>query len=231
MSVFHPTRGGNRGGKDHFSWDDVKTDKDRENYLGHSLMAPVGRWQKGKDLTWYVKDKGNGERQKQAEMAAVKQREADAMAIALGHKPATAHIPTGQLSNSEIAEVCKRGSIERDSKWVDRVEGMGFASSRAAMIDVSVDEEAQKRGLSVFQEGGRDSPKVKRDEGKEQRGQGQGGESSSTNERKQKHKKKSKKKEKKEKKSSKHKHRHGSDSDDDYGRRKKRRRHSSSSVD
>jgi hypothetical protein len=164
-------------------------------------------------------------------MAAVKQREADAMAIALGHKPATAHIPTGQLSNSEIAEVCKRGSIERDSKWVDRVEGMGFASSRAAMIDVSVDEEAQKRGLSVFQEGGRDSPKVKRDEGKEQRGQGQGGESSSTNERKQKHKKKSKKKEKKEKKSSKHKHRHGSDSDDDYGRRKKRRRHSSSSVD
>jgi hypothetical protein len=100
MSVFHPTRGGNRGGKDHFSWDDVKTDKDRENYLGHSLMAPVGRWQKGKDLTWYVKDKGNGDRQKQAEMAAVKQREADAMAIALGHKPATAHIPTGQLSNS-----------------------------------------------------------------------------------------------------------------------------------
>lgn len=65
--MFHPTRGGKyynsilsscwslnsfvvgtRGGKDQFSWEDVKNDKHRENYLGHSLMAPVGRWQKGK---------------------------------------------------------------------------------------------------------------------------------------------------------------------------------------
>ncbi|KAI8338380.1 kinase phosphorylation protein-domain-containing protein [Chlamydoabsidia padenii] len=46
--MFHPTRGGTRGGRDQFSWEDVKTDKDRENYLGNSLMAPVGRWQKGK---------------------------------------------------------------------------------------------------------------------------------------------------------------------------------------
>jgi hypothetical protein len=30
-----------------FDWKDVKEDKHRENYLGHSLMAPVGRWQKG----------------------------------------------------------------------------------------------------------------------------------------------------------------------------------------
>lgn len=31
-----------------FTWDDVKVDKHRENYLGHSIKAPVGRWQKGK---------------------------------------------------------------------------------------------------------------------------------------------------------------------------------------
>lgn len=30
-----------------FSWDDVKVDKHRENYIGHSIKAPVGRWQKG----------------------------------------------------------------------------------------------------------------------------------------------------------------------------------------
>lgn len=38
---------GTRGGKDQFDWDDVKVDADREQYLGHSLITPVGRWQKG----------------------------------------------------------------------------------------------------------------------------------------------------------------------------------------
>ena len=35
--------GGTRGGQNQFNWDDVKSDKERENYLGHSLQAPIGR--------------------------------------------------------------------------------------------------------------------------------------------------------------------------------------------
>ncbi|KAG2458648.1 MMTA2 protein, partial [Polypterus senegalus] len=76
--------GGVRGGQDQFSWDEVKGDKHRENYLGNSLMAPVGRWQKGKDLTWYAKEKATeGTMSKQAELLSVQQAEQDAMMAAL----------------------------------------------------------------------------------------------------------------------------------------------------
>jgi hypothetical protein len=81
-----PNRGGTRGGRDQFSWEDVKADKDRvsnagrlraqrtatnshadlpllprpvccqEAYLGHTLMAPVGKWRQGKDLLWYSRE-------------------------------------------------------------------------------------------------------------------------------------------------------------------------------
>ena len=39
--IFHPTRGGNRGGKDQFKWEDVKEDKDRENYLGKHSVSDI----------------------------------------------------------------------------------------------------------------------------------------------------------------------------------------------
>src|SRR5579859_2028270 len=89
---------GARGGRGDFKWSDVQSSSHRENYLGHSLMAPVGRWQKGRDLNWYARADGSGrgdedpaakaERDRKEEIKKIKEAEQDALARALGFEVA-----------------------------------------------------------------------------------------------------------------------------------------------
>ncbi|KAK9238748.1 kinase phosphorylation protein-domain-containing protein [Lipomyces kononenkoae] len=104
-----PTREGIRGGQASFSWDHVKQDKYRQNYLGHSIMAPTGRWAEKNDALWYSKDKNiitsdvekelenakldedelrlTKQELRRIELRRIKEAEEIAMAEALGIKP------------------------------------------------------------------------------------------------------------------------------------------------
>ncbi|KXN84570.1 hypothetical protein AN958_12316 [Leucoagaricus sp. SymC.cos] len=99
--MFEPVRGGTRGGQAEFKWSDVSADKDREHYLGHSINAPTGRWQKNKDVHWYNRDKKDTEDEKQEEVRRIKQLEADALAVALGFEPAPKDAK-GEPSSSSV---------------------------------------------------------------------------------------------------------------------------------
>nr|DAD48512.1 TPA_asm: hypothetical protein HUJ06_018449 [Nelumbo nucifera] len=134
--MYHPSRGGVRGGRDQFKWEDVKVDKHRENYLGHSIMAPVGRWQKGKDLHWYARGKISENSDMEAaktEIQRIKEEEEQAMQEALGLAPKRANRPQGnRLDKHEFSELVKRGSTAEDlgegHAEAARVQGLGYYS-------------------------------------------------------------------------------------------------------
>ncbi|TCD63376.1 hypothetical protein EIP91_005607 [Steccherinum ochraceum] len=114
--MFEPVRGGTRGGQAEFKWSDVSADKDRENYLGHSINAPTGRWQKNKDVHWYSRDQKDGEEERRAEIQRVKEAEAEAMAAALGFAPkpgASINGPSGgSVSGSNAIPVVPKTSVD-----------------------------------------------------------------------------------------------------------------------
>ncbi|KAI8608007.1 kinase phosphorylation protein-domain-containing protein, partial [Chytriomyces sp. MP71] len=130
-----PIREGNRGGSGLFKWDDVKDDKHRENYLGHSINAPVGRWQKGKDLVtnetgWYSKEKDAIEvaAVQQKEFRDVKEKEAEAMAEALGLR--TKKTTQSSVSQAEIVRLLKLDAAANEEfasqDEASKTKGIGF---------------------------------------------------------------------------------------------------------
>ncbi|KAK2429189.1 hypothetical protein P8452_42874 [Trifolium repens] len=231
--MYHPTRGGVRGGRDQFTWDDVKADKHRENYLGHSIKAPVGRWQKGKDLFWYTRDKKSQNAEMEAakeEIKRIKEEEEQAMREALGLAPKRANRPQGnRLDKHEFSELVKRGSTAEDlgegHAEAARVQGVGFARELRPWEEPSSSKlsetPAEVENLSMPNQ----SPRKTEDD--------------SEDESKRKRRREERKEEKREKREKKHSHeerkqekrdkRHSRDSDDKkrHKKDKERRRHDS----
>jgi hypothetical protein len=135
MAVFNgPPRAGSRGGRDQFNWEDVKADKDREYYLGHSVKALAGRWQKDKDVYWYTRHKKNEDPSAgyEDELRAVKAHEEQLMAEALGIKQKTTHARIGKLDEHEMKHLLRRNDGEHGGVSGDEDDahgkGLGYAT-------------------------------------------------------------------------------------------------------
>ena len=138
---------GSRGGRGDFKWSDVQTSSHRENYLGHSLMAPVGRWQKGRDLNWYTKGDSDPNadedpavkavRERKEEIRRVKEAEEDAMARALG-------LPVAPRNNPNLEALGAQrdvGNFLKEAAEEDTAASRGVGYGR--LTGVSAQDEGQ----------------------------------------------------------------------------------------
>ncbi|KAF2471274.1 uncharacterized protein BDR25DRAFT_303335 [Lindgomyces ingoldianus] len=136
---------GSRGGRAEFKWEDVKTDAQRENYLGHSLMAPVGRWQNGRDLNWYARgddpDPQSAAEKLAQEKRRIKEAEEDAMLAAMGLPVPTRGVPDANLT--PLGKKASDADVERAMAEIaaedgpeERAKGVGYNgySGRAGAV-------------------------------------------------------------------------------------------------
>lgn len=124
-------RGGVRGGRNQFSWEAVKQDRHRENYLGNSVHATVGRWQQGRDLTWWTNDgkrkpdDGSAQEQRRKEIAEVKRKEQAYLSAALG-LGGTIDAPLTMVSKEDIDRVLAANSNDVEPSALANNVGIGF---------------------------------------------------------------------------------------------------------
>ncbi|KAL3838175.1 hypothetical protein ACJIZ3_022766 [Penstemon smallii] len=212
--------------KNEFSWDDIKVDKHRENYLGHSIKAPVGRWQKGKDLHWYARDKksdGSNSDAMKEEIKRIKEEEEQAMREALGLAPKRATKSQGnRLDKHEFAELVKRGSTAEDlgagHAEAAKVQGLGYSrgplpSEDSSLPSVMKSESVENMNVPKANTSTRNEKEQSEDE---------------SSRKKRKHEER-KREEKKREKHEKREKRHSRDSDDKrkHKKHKEKRRHDS----
>ncbi|GAA99531.1 uncharacterized protein L969DRAFT_86794 [Mixia osmundae IAM 14324] len=125
-----------RGGAAEFKWSDVAASEHRENYLGHSVNAPAGRWQKNKDVHWYNRDKATTQAERDEEIRQVKQAEEDALAAALGFRPITSSanaIPvTAPKASAETGESEEERKARKEARRAEKEQRRADKEDRRA---------------------------------------------------------------------------------------------------
>ena len=122
-------RGGARGGKNLFKWDDLKemNYKERECYLGHSTkigyLDKGGVWKQGE---WYT-NLSEAPRPDKAKLEEVKKRDKERLAsiLGLGEEPKTSK-KVVEPQNSEVSGIFKK--IKKSEQSTREHRGLGYRS-------------------------------------------------------------------------------------------------------
>jgi outer membrane biosynthesis protein TonB len=115
-------RVGARGGRDQFNWDDVKKDKHRENYIGHTVNAIVGK--DAGNAFWYMNEKASKQgddaldeyAQLREEKRLFKEREDAMRREALGLPPLPAAKPERESGGSSSSDSDSDSSSRKKKK-------------------------------------------------------------------------------------------------------------------
>jgi len=105
--------GGVRGGRDQFSWEQVKTDKHRENYLGHSAMIQVGRYNQHRDIFWYQKAKKSEDVALEEEKEKMRMADDELINRALGIKLPSRSAIESSFKASDRVTINEKEAVER----------------------------------------------------------------------------------------------------------------------
>ncbi|KAG8880684.1 hypothetical protein FRB98_004777 [Tulasnella sp. 332] len=151
--MYTQTRGGTRGGAAEFKWSDVSADKDRENYLGHSINAPTGRWQKNKDVHWYAREAKDTEAERREEIRKIKEAEEDALAVALGFAPANRSAISSASSTAkdpaELEEESAKKAAEKEEKRRLKEEKRLKKETKRAQKATEKDRRSERLALNM----------------------------------------------------------------------------------
>lgn len=97
-----------------------------DNYLGSTVNAPQGRWQKNKDIHWYQRDQTEEDpdlaaKKKRDEIRKLREAEEDALSVALGFAPANRDgdgVGTG--ANSVAVPKSEMSEAEKDARRAEK---------------------------------------------------------------------------------------------------------------